>query len=95
MKLRWTQAARADLKAIHHYIAFRNPKAAEDVQFKIIKSARQLMFAPEIGRTTERRPFRLLPVTGLPYLLLYRVSTEYVEIGSVIDGRMGRAPDIF
>ena len=95
MKIRWSKAAEADLNAIHHYIMNKNPRAADDVNLRIVSSSRRLLDFPEIGRSTDRLLFRLLPVTGLPYLLLYRVSKDYIEIGSVIDGRMKRAPDLF
>jgi toxin ParE1/3/4 len=95
VKVRWTKAAEADLNIIHDFIASRNPRAAEEVRHKIVSASRRLLEFPEIGRATQKPRFRLLPITGLPYLLVYRVSTEYIEVGSVIDGRMDRAPDLF
>ena len=94
MTLIWTKSARADLMAIHRYISLRSPQAANQVKHNIVFSARKLIDFPEIGRTAHRPNVRLLPVSGLPYILVYRIVSTQVEIGSVLDDRMDRAPDL-
>ena len=94
MKIRWAKSAQADLSRIRDYIYIRNPRAADEVKHRIISASRRFLDHPEIGRATQRHRFRLLPVTGLPYLLIYRVSSDYIDMASVIGGRMDGAPDL-
>ncbi len=93
-RLTWSKSAKADIAAIVGFIDRRNPYAAEHVKHAILESARKLKQFPEIGRAAQRPNTRLLVVTGLPYILAYRVEGDVVEIGSVLDARMDRAPDL-
>jgi toxin ParE1/3/4 len=94
MKVVWTRFAIADLNAILDYIAERNPQAASHVQGAIIRSGYKLGAFPQMGRAAQRPGTRLWPVTGLPYVLSYRVVNDSVEIASVLDGRMDRDSDL-
>jgi toxin ParE1/3/4 len=95
LRVQWSQSAKADLDEIVSFIHRRNPQAAKRVKKVIVQSTFKLAQYPDIGRATLRLGYRLLVVTGLPYLLGYRVMPDYVEIGAVIDGRADRPPDIF
>ncbi len=94
MKLVWSVPARATIKDIFTYISVYNPSAAQKVKVNILHSARKLIEFPELGKPAERPGVRLLVVIGSPYILAYTTTKEVVEIGSVIDGRMKRAPDL-
>jgi toxin ParE1/3/4 len=94
MKVGWTNGAKAELDAILNYIADRNPRAAANVQENIILAGTQLGQFPHMGRAAQRPGTRLWPVTGLPYILTYRVLENRVEIGSVFDARMERPEDL-
>jgi toxin ParE1/3/4 len=95
LKVQWSQSAKADLDEIVRFIHRRNPQAAKKVKKAIVQSTFKLGQFPDIGRGTLRRGYRLLVVTGLPFLLGYRVMPDYVEIGAVFDGRADRPPDIY
>jgi toxin ParE1/3/4 len=95
VKLVWSVPASATVADIFAYIAVFNPNAALKVKKNILFSARKLIEFPELGKPAERPGVRLLVVTGSPYILAYSISANVVEIGSVIDGRMKRAPDLF
>ena len=95
MRVQWSRSAKADLDEIVRFIHRRNPQAAKRVKKAIVQSTFKLGQFPDIGRATLRRGYRLLVVTGLPYLLGYRVMSDYVEIGAVFDGRADRPPDIY
>ena len=95
MRLVWSRPARASISDIFAYIKVYNPAAAQKVKLNILLSARKLVEFPEIGRQAERPGVRLLVVAGSPYILAYTISGTTVEIGSVIDGRMKRSPDLF
>jgi toxin ParE1/3/4 len=94
VRLVWSEPALAEIADIFSYIGFYNPTAAQKVKLEILFSARKLMDFPEIGRAAERPGVRLLPVSGMPYLLAYRITGDVIEIGSVIDGRMKRPIDL-
>jgi toxin ParE1/3/4 len=95
LKVRWSQSAKTDLVEIIQFIHRRNPQTSKRVKKAIVQSTVKLGQFPEIGRGTLRRGYRLLVVTGLPYLLGYRVMADYVEIGAVFDGRADRPPEIY
>jgi toxin ParE1/3/4 len=95
LRIVWTVPARAAIQDIFAYISVFNPAAAQKVKQNILFSARKLLNFPEIGKPSERPGVRLLTVTGSPYILAYTLSGDTIEIGSVIDARMNRAPDLF
>jgi toxin ParE1/3/4 len=93
MKLIWSLSARADLRQIHSYIDFRNPPAANRVKLRIVEAVRNLVDFPGMGRPHKRHGIREFPVTGLPYIIVYRVVSDVIEIIAVDDGRMDREAD--
>jgi toxin ParE1/3/4 len=95
LKVQWTKSAKADLDELTRFIQRKNPQAAKRVKKAVIQSIFKLAQFPDIGRGTLRRGYRLLVVTGLPYLVGYRVMPDYVEIGAVFDGRADRPSDIY
>jgi toxin ParE1/3/4 len=95
LRVQWSAAAKADLDEIVRFIHYKNPQAAKRVKKMIVQCTYKLAQFPDIGRGTLRPGYRLLPVAGAPYLLGYRVTKDFVEIGAVIDGRADRPPDIF
>ena len=95
MRVVWTADARADLRRIQNYIGNVNPLAAERIKRRVVESTRQLTEFPQSGRAVERRGMRLLVVAGLPYLILYCVRHDLVDIQAVLDGRMDRDTDLF
>jgi toxin ParE1/3/4 len=95
LRVQWSAAAKADLDEIVRFIQHKNPLAAKRVKKAVAQCTYKLARFPDIGRGTLRSGYRLLPVTGAPYLIGYRVTKDSVEIGAVIDGRADRPPDIF
>jgi toxin ParE1/3/4 len=93
--VQWSAAAKTDLDEIIAFIHGRNPQAATRVKQAMVQATLKLEQFPDIGRGTLRHGYRLLVVTGLPYLLGYRIMPDYVEIGAVFDGRADRPPDIY
>jgi toxin ParE1/3/4 len=90
----WTRHALGDLRDIIKYIDIKNPRSALHVKQRIILASHQLQEYPQSGMAVDRPNTRKLVVTGLPYILIYRAFDSYVEIISVIDARMERAPDL-
>lgn len=89
MKLRWLSPALAQLDRVHEYISSTNPKAAKHVFHCIRSTVKNLARFPESGRVGHVPGTRELPVTGLPYLVVYRVAGDRVEILRVVHTSMG------
>jgi len=95
MRIRWSDAAVGDLDDLTQFIRLRDPKAAVKVRMRIVAATQYLTEFPEIGRGTLRPKYRLYVVKGLPYLIGYRVESDFIEVAAVIDGRMNRSPDLW
>jgi len=80
MKVRWLSPALAELDRVYEYISQENPKVARHVFTRIRKSTDKLRRFAESGRVGHVQGTRELPVTGLPYLVVYRVIGETVEV---------------
>lgn len=80
MNIRWLSSALVELDRIYGYIAWENPKAAARVFRQIRKASLQLARFPQLGRPSQVEGTRELVVAGLPYLIVYRVAGDSVEI---------------
>jgi len=87
LKLRWTRPALADLIEAQNYIARDNPAAAEAVAQRVWDATKRLSDHPEIGRQGHVRGTREWPVSQSPYLIVYRVKNDAVEILRIWHGR--------
>ena len=90
MKLRVLPAAREDLKSLRAYIASENPHAANDVATRLVRAIQFIAAKPEIGRPTKRSGIREWSVSGLPYVIPYRVRDAHVEILRIWHARRKR-----
>lgn len=89
MRLRWKKRALNNFFAIKNHVAKYNPNAAERVGAEIQAAAIRLKQFPRLGHPGERIGVLELQVPGRPYLLLYCVEGEVIEILSVFDQRRG------
>ena len=87
LKLRWARPALADLIEAQQYIARDNPSAAQTVAQRVWEAANNLSFHPEIGRQGHVEGTREWLVSQTPYLIVYRVKGDTVEILRVWHGR--------
>ncbi len=92
MKLRWSSRATEDVIRIWGYIAFRRPDAARAVAQRITNAARQLQRHPLSGRAGYDTT-RELPVSRTPYVLIYSVGADAVEVHRVLHGAQFRSED--
>ena len=84
MKLRWLNAALADLRAIKTYIAEENPEAASRVIASIRNEANILLNQPNIGRAGRISDTRELIIAQYPYIVAYREQNGEVQILAVV-----------
>lgn len=86
MEIRWSPEAAADFVAIVEYIRRESPSAAERVAKAIFKGTDSLSSFSERGRLGKVSGTRELVFSPLPFIAVYRVKAECVEIVRVLHG---------
>lgn len=87
MIIRWTDAAVRDFTQICDYIEeHRSAAAARPVALSIHHGIDLLAQFPEYGRTGRKPDTRELVFGGLPYLAVYRIHRDAVEIVRIFHG---------
>ena len=87
MRIRWTDPAVRDFTQICNYIQEHgNADTARRAALSIYQGVDMLARFPESGRTGRQPETRELVFTGLPYLAVYRLRGEVVEILRVLHG---------
>lgn len=86
MRIRWTVPAAGDLESIKSYLQQHHPYLAEPTVRTIYQRIRSLKTTPNRGRSGHRIGTRELAVTPLPYVVVYSVKAETVEILHVYHG---------
>jgi len=94
MNIRWSPAAAENLSRIFDYIRPDNPSAAERVVRTIYDSAGSLESFPYRGRTGRVEGTRELVLPSLPFVIVYRVLDDAVEIAAVIHGAQRWPPEV-
>jgi len=94
MNIRWSPAAAENLSRIFEYIRPDNPSAAERVVRTIYDSAGSLESFPYRGRTGRVEGTRELVLPSLPFVIVYRVLDDAVEIAAVIHGAQRWPPEV-
>jgi len=86
MRIRWTVPAADDLEGIKDYLRKHFPHFAEPTVRTIYERVRSLKTAPNRGRLGHRVGTRELALTPLPYVVVYSVKPEAVEILHIYHG---------
>jgi toxin ParE1/3/4 len=88
MNIRWSPEAADDLQRICERIEIDNPDAATRVAKTIYQGCDRLKDFPRVGRTSRRMPGwrELVFPPPLPYLVVYLVTEEAVEITRIFHG---------
>ena len=86
MEIRWSPESAADFAGIVEYIHKENPSASDRVAQTIYDSATSLESFPNRGRPGRIDGTRELVLAPLPFILIYRVKRETVEIVRVLHG---------
>ena len=93
MQLRWSPAAAEDLFRIIEYIRQENAPAAHRVAKTIYESAGSLKSFPNKGRKGRVEGTRELPLPPLPFVVVYRIRKDILEIANVIHGAQKWPPE--
>jgi toxin ParE1/3/4 len=86
MRVRWTTPAADDLYNITRYIQRDNPAAAAKVAQTLYDGCDSLRNFPRRGRKGRIDGSRELIFSGLPYIVVYRIQDQIVEIMRIYHG---------
>jgi len=87
MRIRWTKPAARDLTQICDYIRDHDaPAAARRVALTIYESVSSLAHFPQRGRPGRKANTRELVFPGLPFLAVYRIHEDVIEIARILHG---------
>ena len=87
MRIRWTTPAAQDLTRISDFISERDgPALARRVALTIYERVGALTAFPRRGRPGRVPDTRELVIPGLPYLAVYRLKSDVIEIARVLHG---------
>src|SRR5437016_442328 len=80
MRIRWTPAAAADLEHIGNYLEARHPQYRQPTMRKLYEAIRSLREWPYRGRVGREDGTRELLFPPLPYIAVYRVEEQSIEV---------------
>ncbi len=86
MRVRWTVPAADDLENIKIFLLQHYPQFAEHTVRTIYQRIRGLKSSPYRGRPGHRGGTRELPLSPLPYVVVYSVQPEAVEVLHIYHG---------
>jgi toxin ParE1/3/4 len=90
MRLRWTPAAADNLEAIADYLTRHFPSFATNTIREIYDTVVSLRTLPQRGRIGREEGTRELVVARLPYIVVYRIKANAVEILHIYHGAQDR-----
>jgi len=90
MRIRWTPAAAADLQNISDYLKEHHPHYRQPTMRKLYDTIRSLKQMPGRGRPGSEEGTREVLFHPLPYVAVYRVTDEAVEVLRIYHGAQNR-----
>lgn len=90
MRLRWTPSAAADLEHIYYYLVEHHAHRARPTVRQLYDRIRSLKATPRLGRPGREEGTRELLMTNLPYLVVYRLTDQAIEILHIYHGAQQR-----
>jgi addiction module RelE/StbE family toxin len=86
MRVRWTPAAADDFENIANYLFEQTPENAARLIREIYRAPNGLESFPKRGRVGKKEGTRELVLPSLPYVIVYRITSESVYILRVLHG---------
>jgi toxin ParE1/3/4 len=80
MRIRWTPAAAADLQHISNYLKDHHPQYRQPTMRKLYAAIQFLKDWPHRGRVGREEGTREILFRPLPYVAVYRVKEQSIEI---------------
>jgi len=86
MEIHWAPEATADFTHIIQYIRQDNVSAALRIGRTIYQKIHKLQSFPKMGRLGRVEGTRELPFPPLPFVVIYRIKQNVIEIARVLHG---------
>jgi toxin ParE1/3/4 len=87
MRVRWTEPAALDLTNVCDYTEqHHGPEAARKLALRVYEAIGSLPQFPHLGRLGRKPGTRELVLPGLPFLAVYRVRKDVIEIARILHG---------
>ena len=86
MEVRWTQDAAADLERISDYLLAHFPDRAARLVTSIYEAPQALLPFPNRGRPGKKVGTRELPLSPLPWIVVYAVRDDVIHVVRILHG---------
>jgi addiction module RelE/StbE family toxin len=80
VELEWTPEAVSDLGKAEAFIAAEKPSAAMATVNRVFDAVEYLLSYPNLGRPGRTQGPRELMIPGLPFIVVYRIRTDRIEL---------------
>jgi addiction module RelE/StbE family toxin len=90
MRIQWTPAAAADLQNLSDYLKDHHPHYRQPTMRKVYAAIQSLREWPHRGRVGREEGTRELLFPPLPYIAVYRVKEQIIEVLRIFHGAQGR-----
>ncbi|MBK5292630.1 MAG: type II toxin-antitoxin system RelE/ParE family toxin [Acidobacteriia bacterium] len=90
MRIRWTHAAAADLQNISDHLKDHHPQYRQPTIRKLYEATGSLKAMPHRGRPGREEGTRELVFSPLPYVAVYRVTEQSIEVLRIYHGAQDR-----
>ena len=90
MRIRWTPAAAADLQNLSDYLKDHHPHYQQPTMRKVYAAVQSLKEWPHRGRVGREEGTRELLFPPLPYIAVYRVKGQSIEVLRIYHGAQDR-----
>jgi addiction module RelE/StbE family toxin len=90
MRIRWTPAAAADLQDISNYLKEHHPHYRQPTMQKLYDTIRALKEWPNRGRPGREEGTREILFQPLPYVAVYPVTEQTIEVLRIYHGAQDR-----
>ena len=90
MRIRWTPAAAADLQQVSDYLKAHHPHFRQPTMHKVYAAIQSLKAWPNRGRLGREEGTRELLFPPLPYIAVYRVKEQSIEVLRIYHGLQDR-----
>jgi toxin ParE1/3/4 len=90
-RLRWSLAAAEDLEGIANYLWLHHPSFAATTIQRLYAAVKSLKSFPYAGREGRKSGTRELVLAPLPYLLIYAVDEQSIQVLRILHAAQERA----
>ncbi|MGD0792874.1 MAG: type II toxin-antitoxin system RelE/ParE family toxin [Terriglobales bacterium] len=90
MRIRWTPAAAVDLQNLSNYLKDHHPHYRQPTVRKVYAAVQSLKEWPHRGRVGREEGTRELLFPPLPYIAVYRVKGQSIEVLRIYHGAQDR-----